>query len=114
MWKTIRKVLRQRVLTHSGSRPYDWNQQFSENTMTYKVARVLLAVLVAALLASPVFAQDQKPDDQKPLTPAEKKAQDEAKKKAEKEKKEQDKIDKDLAKKHADVTNIGNRDINKG
>jgi beta-barrel assembly-enhancing protease len=82
--------------------------------MTYKVARVLLAVLVAALLASPVFPQDQKQDDQKPLTPSEKKAQEEAKKKAEKEKKEQEKIDKDLAKKHADVNNIGNRDINKG
>src|SRR5262245_4640562 len=84
--------------------------------MSHKVGRVLLGLLAGALLSVPVFPQQdtQKQDSPKPLTAAEKKQQEQEKKKAEQAKKQQDKIDKELAKKHADVENIGNRDINKG
>src|SRR5262245_49761915 len=91
--------------------------------MSYNVARVSLALLTAALLTAPVFPQDSASKDnnpsasqesQKPLTAAEKKKLAEENKKLEQARKEQEKRDKELSKKHADVDNIGNRDINKG
>src|SRR5438093_5567184 len=80
--------------------------------MSHKVARVTLALLVAALLTAPAFPQDQT-KDQKKQAEAEKKKQEQEKKKEAQAKKEQEKQDKKKPK-NSDVDNIGNRDINKG
>src|SRR5262249_48940143 len=86
--------------------------------MMDKVTRMSVVLLGALLLTLPAFPQDSKDNpDQPKLTATQVKAQKEQQKKdAEQKKREAEQAKKEeeaKKKKHADVENIGNRDINK-